>query len=92
MNNSYERKREQVRLGTIIKDLREERGLSQQHLADAISVHRSTVSRLEHGEYDLGMSHLSALARALGPDLETFCRVLATKEVPTTTASNPVDH
>lgn len=90
LNNSYERKHEQIRIGTIVRNMREERGLSQQHLADAIHLHRTTVGRIEHGEYDLGISHLPALARALGQDLQAFCHTLATFKLDTPNPHSPI--
>lgn len=57
---------EAVRLGAHVRDLREAKGMSQQALADAISMTRVTIVRFEAGKSDLGSSRLFALAEALG--------------------------
>lgn len=53
------------RLGAAVRSLREERGLSQQNLADALGVNRASVSGFEAGLHDLGMSQLRRLVDAL---------------------------
>lgn len=52
-----------------LKELRTERGLSMQELADRVGVAKSTVSRWEHGETlldDAGNANVAKLANALG--------------------------
>ena len=39
-------------MNNTIKQLRSERGLSQQELADSLAVSRQTVNSLENGRYD----------------------------------------
>jgi transcriptional regulator with XRE-family HTH domain len=55
-----------VRLGSRVRGLRQAAGLTQQQLADAISMTRVTLVRFEAGDTDLGSSRLFTLARALG--------------------------
>ncbi len=59
---------ELVRLGTRVRALRLERGLTQQQLADAVGVHRVNINKFEHGRTDLGISHVRGLAQALNVD------------------------
>ena len=52
-----------------LKELRRLRAFSQQELADAASVGRNTVSRLERGETGAHGRTLRQLAQALGVDV-----------------------
>jgi transcriptional regulator with XRE-family HTH domain len=54
------------RIGMQVRRLREAAGLTQSELADGAGVHRVTISKVENGRLDLGVSHLRALAGALG--------------------------
>ncbi len=55
-----------VRLGRRIRDLRIERGWSQEELADVSGLHRNYVGSAERGERNLTVSSLQALAGAFG--------------------------
>lgn len=59
---------ELVRLGARVRELRLERGLTQEQLAIAIGVHRVNLNKFEHGHTDLGVSRVRVLAEALGVD------------------------
>jgi transcriptional regulator with XRE-family HTH domain len=50
-------------LGERIRDLRAERGHSQEDIARALGIHRQSVSLLEQGERDLTATELDELAR-----------------------------
>ena len=52
-----------------LKELRRLRALSQQELADAASLGRNTVSRIERGETGAHGRTLRRLAQALGVDV-----------------------
>lgn len=52
-------------LGKRIRSLREERKLSQEDIAKALSIHRQSVSLIERGERDLTATELDCLARFL---------------------------
>jgi transcriptional regulator with XRE-family HTH domain len=54
------------RLGTRIRELRQERQLSQEALADAADIARSYMSGIERGVRNCSTLHLIRLARALG--------------------------
>lgn len=49
-----------------LRDLRTERGLTLQHVAERASIDVSTLSRLESGKRRLALHHLPGLAAALG--------------------------
>lgn len=55
-----------VPLGERVKELREQRRLTQEGLAARIGVSRKTVSNWETGETTISTAHLPALAAALG--------------------------
>lgn len=53
-------------VGQVIAGLREHQGLNQASLAKQMGVNASTLSRLERGEMEPSLPHLSRAARALG--------------------------
>jgi transcriptional regulator with XRE-family HTH domain len=55
-----------------LKALREERGLTQQQLADQAGMHRFGVAKLERGEREPTWATVQALAKALGVSCEAF--------------------
>ncbi|HRH78255.1 MAG TPA: helix-turn-helix transcriptional regulator [Cellvibrionaceae bacterium] len=50
-------------MNNTIKQLRSERGLSQQELADSLAVSRQTVISLENGRYDPSLPLAFKIAR-----------------------------
>lgn len=52
-------------LGTVVRQLRENKGISQGNLADMIGVEQSWVSRLESDKLDPPLSKIDSLAKAL---------------------------
>lgn len=54
------------RVRSRLRELRTERGLTLQEVADAAAMDTSTLSRLESGKRRLAVDHLPGLARALG--------------------------
>ncbi|CAN7247732.1 helix-turn-helix domain-containing protein [Knoellia sp. LjRoot47] len=53
-------------LGGRVRELRLAKSMTQQQLADATGMHRVTINKLEHGQLDVGVSNVTALAAALG--------------------------
>ena len=53
------------RLGARIRDLRQERGLSQEALADAAAIGRSYMSAIERGVRNCSTLHLIRIAKSL---------------------------
>lgn len=66
MNNPEESKR----IGERILSLRKEQKLTQAELAEKSGVHRTHVLRIEKGIYDIRLSVLCAIAKALGYKIE----------------------
>lgn len=50
-------------IGKNIKKIREDKGFTQQNIADLIAMHRSNYSRVEAGERDLSIEAISKIAK-----------------------------
>lgn len=50
-------------IGKNIKKIREEKGLTQQFIADLIAMHRSNYSRVETGDRDLSIDAIGKIAK-----------------------------
>jgi predicted nucleotidyltransferase/DNA-binding XRE family transcriptional regulator len=59
-------------LGRRIAEARREKGLSQGELAEAISLDRTAISKIERGRRNAGSFELARIARVLGRPLEWF--------------------
>lgn len=58
-------RRELAFLGSRVRELRLRANLTQQELADAVGVARTTIMRFESGSHDLGSSRIRSIAQAL---------------------------
>ncbi len=47
-----------LKLGDKIRQVREERGYSQEHLADMMDINRSTISKIENGKFSITVDYL----------------------------------
>ena len=61
---------ESFKIGVLLKQAREDAGLSQAELAEMIKTKRTAISRLENHAQDVKLSTIEKVARALGKHLE----------------------
>ena len=61
---------ERERIGQRIADLRKEKSMTQQGLADIVGMQRNHISRIEAGKYSVGFDTLQAIAEALGGTID----------------------
>ena len=61
---------ERLRIGQRIAQVRNEHGMTQQQLADAVGVSREHIGRIEAGKYSVGLDILVKVAKALDMKLE----------------------
>jgi len=66
--------REHAKLASLLRDLREEAGLSQKELGALLDAKQSFVSRMETGQRRMDLVELSTIARALGSSLADIVR------------------
>jgi transcriptional regulator with XRE-family HTH domain len=59
-------------MGGRLRELREQKGLTQSQLAELVGVKRDAVARWEADVREPGWSNVVALARALGVDCRAF--------------------
>lgn len=57
---------ERQRIGQRIAELRKEKGLTQQDIAERTGIQRNHISRIEAGKYSVGFDTLQSIAEALG--------------------------
>jgi len=58
-----------LEIGVLLRQAREEAGLTQEQLADRINTKKAAISRLENHAEDIKLSTLQRVAHALGRDL-----------------------
>ena len=57
---------ERTRIGTKIRQIREEKGIDAKDLAMLVNIDAANLSRIEKGKYSVGLDILSKIASALG--------------------------
>ena len=67
---SFDNGYESFKIGVLIKQTRQDAGLSQTELAEMINTKRTAISRLENHAQDMKLSTIEKVARALGKHLE----------------------
>ena len=65
----YDSGYEQFKIGALLKQAREEAGLTQQELAARLNTKKSAISRIENHAEDIKLSTLKKFANALGKEL-----------------------
>lgn len=58
------------RFGKRIRDLRKQKGWSQEELADKVDLHRTYIGAIERGEQSVSIDKIEALAKGLRISLE----------------------
>jgi DNA-binding XRE family transcriptional regulator len=58
-----------ARFGARIRELRGERGWSQEHFADLCGLHRTYIGSIERGEQNISLVNIEKLAATLGVSL-----------------------
>lgn len=64
------------RFPAILRELRQEKGLSQEELADKAGLHRTYISQIERGLKSPSLRSLEQIAEALGVPLSTLVKRL----------------
>ena len=64
--------KEQQKIGQFITDLREERGITQEELAEALNTSQSAVARMESGKQNFTTEMLSKISHVLNRDIITL--------------------
>ncbi|HUT47202.1 MAG TPA: helix-turn-helix transcriptional regulator [Sedimentisphaerales bacterium] len=60
------------RIGLNITLLREERGLTQEKLAELAGLHRAYIGQIERGEKNFGLKNLEKIAKALNVNIRVL--------------------
>jgi len=63
-----------IKFGSKIAQLRKERNLSQEDLADLANLHRTYIGMIERGEKNLTLRSMEKIAKALKVNIEELCR------------------
>ena len=66
----YDEGYEQFKVGVILKQARQEAGLTQEELAQRLHTKKTAISRIENHAEDIKLSTLERVASALGKKLE----------------------
>jgi len=60
------------RIGSLVAELRERRGMTQEMLAGSIGTSQSAIARIEKGEQNLTIAMLERIGEALGSEVVTL--------------------
>ena len=61
-----------ARVGFNIREIREEKKLSQEQVANRADLHRAYVGQIERGEKNIGLRNLEKIAKALKVSIKDF--------------------
>jgi len=57
------------KIACSLKEIREKKGFSQEHVAELMNVSRTTISKIESGKFNCSLDYLSKFAFVLGFDI-----------------------
>jgi ribosome-binding protein aMBF1 (putative translation factor) len=60
---------ENFKIGVLLKQAREDAGISQEELANRLNIHKSAISRIENHSEDMRLSTLKEYLEAVGKKL-----------------------
>lgn len=66
----FEKRYENFKIGVLLRQTREEVGLTQEELAEKLSTKKSAISRIENHAEDIRLSTLKSYLEALGKKLQ----------------------
>ena len=61
---------ERIRIGSRLRELREEQGLTATQLGEKCGLTQSTISKVENGKWSVSLDILSKICEALGARVE----------------------
>ena len=67
---NFDSEYEQFKIGVLLKQAREEAGLTQEELAARLKTKKSAISRIENHAEDINLATLKRFAQALGKHLK----------------------
>jgi transcriptional regulator with XRE-family HTH domain len=59
-----------IKFGNRVRELRKEKGISQEELAYRAGMHRTYVGTIERGEQNVSLKNIEKLAKALDVDMK----------------------
>jgi transcriptional regulator with XRE-family HTH domain len=59
-----------IAFGDRVRELRKEKGLSQEELADKAGLHRTYIGMIERGEKNITLTNIEKIAKALDVDIK----------------------
>lgn len=68
-------------LGTLIKELREEKGITQKHIAEVVGISQMAMYRIEKNETKVDANLLFEISKALDVDIKYFFKNKLTQSV-----------
>ena len=64
------REEQRQRIGQRIADIRKEKGMTQEELAERCGLAQSHIARIERGYYSAGFDQLQSIAEGLGCNID----------------------
>jgi DNA-binding XRE family transcriptional regulator len=68
--HGFEEGYKEFKIGILLKQAREEAGLTQEELATKVGTQKTAISRIENHAQDIKLSTIQKVAKALGKNLE----------------------